>query len=1069
MTDLSKPIENILADLLERAKELNCLYEIEKLVSSPDATAEDIIPKIIAALPAGVQYPDIAQVRIKLWDSVFTSPRFEESPWVLAADVVVQGDRVGSIELFYTQQMPNADEGPFLKEERKLIITIADRVSSFIVHRVLVDALEDWRAAREELAKSRTGEWRVILDLLRHSDQSLLLRVTRKMLNHLGWSGVSEAQALLARFGAGGQTGDEQVQMESNRPRRKGQFPASANLVEETFRIAAQHLSNREIVTCIQRWIREDRAGFLVTTLETPYASLVEIGDALTRFHHTAPGEVELPLSTLKGLAVSLIRRFLTDQLDYINVAKQYVSIESFHDLLHRLICPARGYGKLGGKSSGLFLAEQVIRRSKEHAELFAAVRTPQSWYITSDGLHDFVHRNNLEDVFTQKYKEINQVRQEYPHIIQVFKHSQFSPEIAKGLSVAMDEFGTVPLIVRSSSLLEDRIGAAFSGKYKSLFLANQGSKQERLNALLDAIAEVYASTFSPDPIEYRAERNLLDFQEGMGIMVQEVVGTRVGKYYLPTFAGVAFSHNEFRWSPRIKREDGLVRIVPGLGTRAVDRLSDDYPILLAPGQPGLRVNVTVDEVIRYAPTQLDVINLDNNAFETISVTDFLRQGGHQLPGLGQLVSVCDRDIIREPVGGHLECDPRDVVVTCNGLVQRTPFIKQIHALLQALEDGLGTPVDIEFASDGKYLYLLQCRAQSHTTQAMPAAIPRDLSREQIIFSANRYVSNGRVPDVTHIVYIDPDAYAEIADLQGLVAVGRAVGKLNAVLPKHQFVLMGPGRWGSRGDVKLGVKVTYSDINNTAVLIEIARKKGNYVPDLSFGTHFFQDLEEVRAEGKIIYPDDEGIIFNHQFLTQSPNVLSSVAPEYAALENCVRVIDVPRVTRGKVLRVLMNADLEEAVGILADPASTSRPATDGRPYAGTEPEDHWRWRMRMAERVAEQLEPSRFGVVALYVFGSTKNATAGPASDIDLLVHFRGTEAQRAALLQWFEGWSLCLSEMNYLRTGARTAGLLDVHLVTDEDIAQRSSYAAKIDAVTDAARLLPVGPQGNRGNAASK
>ena len=92
--------------------------------------------------------------------------------------------------------------------------------------------------------------------------------------------------------------------------------------------------------------------------------------------------------------------------------------------------------------------------------------------------------------------------------------------------------FGETPLVVRSSSLLEDQFGAAFSGKYKSLFLANQGQKAERLAALLDAISEVYASTFGPDPIEYRAERNLLDFHEEMGIMIQEVVGTRVGKYY---------------------------------------------------------------------------------------------------------------------------------------------------------------------------------------------------------------------------------------------------------------------------------------------------------------------------------------------------------------------------------------------------------------------------------------------------------------------------------------------------------------------------------------------------------
>jgi phosphoenolpyruvate synthase/pyruvate phosphate dikinase len=179
---------------------------------------------------------------------------------------------------------------------------------------------------------------------------------------------------------------------------------------------------------------------------------------------------------------------------------------------------------------------------------------------------------NNLEDIVEQKYKEPSQVRQEYPYVMHLFKSSPLPPETIKALSLALDDFGDLPLIVRSSSLLEDRMGASFAGKYKSLFIANKGTKEERLVALMDAIKEVFASMFGPDPIEYRAQRGLVDQHEEMGILIQEVVGTHVGHYYLPAFAGVAFSHNEFPWSSRIRREDGLIRLVPGLGTRAVDR-----------------------------------------------------------------------------------------------------------------------------------------------------------------------------------------------------------------------------------------------------------------------------------------------------------------------------------------------------------------------------------------------------------------------------------------------------------------------------------------------------------------
>jgi hypothetical protein len=239
---------------------------------------------------------------------------------------------------------------------------------------------------------------------------------------------------------------------------------------------------------------------------------------------------------------------------------------------------------------------------------------------MASDAVLDFIAYNDLEDVLHQKYKSIDEVRRDYPNIIRLFKNSTFPPALVQGLAAVLDDFAGVPVIIRSSSLLEDRMGTAFSGKYKSLFVANQGTKQEKLAALLLAVAEVYASMFGPDPIQYRRERGVLEFDEQMGILIQEVVGRRVGDLFFPAYAGVAFSRNEFRWSPRITREDGLVRLVPGLGTRAVDRTGDDYPVLLVPAKPDLRANVAVDEVVRYAPRSMDVVNLATNSFETVAI-----------------------------------------------------------------------------------------------------------------------------------------------------------------------------------------------------------------------------------------------------------------------------------------------------------------------------------------------------------------------------------------------------------------------------------------------------------------
>jgi hypothetical protein len=690
-----------------------------------------------------------------------------------------------------------------------------------------------------------------------------------------------------------------------------------------------------------------------------------------------------------------------------------------------------------------------------DRLDLCKEVLLPKTWYISSDGLLNFLHFNTLEEVIEQKYKEIDQVRQEYPHIIQLFKNSQMPNEIIKGLSMVLDDIGDKPIIVRSSSLLEDRLGSAFSGKYKSLFLANRGDKEEQMEALLDAIAEVYASTFGPDPIEYRASRGLLDFHEEMGIMIQEVVGQKVGKYFLPAFAGVAFSTNEFRWSPRIKREDGLIRMVPGLGTRAVDRLSDDYPVLIAPGQPGLRVNVTPEDVVKYSPKMIDVIDMDNNMFVTVDFSDLLKETGDSYPAVQKIISLVKDQHIQQVLGLMTDFKTEEVVVTFDGMVNDGKFINQIKTILDVLKTKLDTPVDIEFAHDGENFYLLQCRPQSYSQDSVPVPIPKDIPEERIIFSANRYISNGSVPDITHIVFVDPAAYAAIEELEKLKLIGRAIGKLNKLLPKRRFILMGPGRWGSRGDIKLGVTVTYADISNTAVLIEVARKKGNYVPDLSFGTHFFQDLVESSIRYLPLYPDDDGVLFNERFLKQSHNILEEIAPEFSHLNEIIRVIDIQNVSGGSVLRILLNADLEEGVGILSSPSETLDVYSAQEYQTATASEENWRWRMSMAKKVASELDAEKFGVKAFYLFGSTKNAIAGPGSDIDVIIHFQGNKNQRESLEFWLEGWSLCLGEMNYLRTGYKSNGLLDIHFVTDEEVKKKSGFAAKIDAVTDAARLL--------------
>lgn len=1053
------PPKRLFIDLRERNKELDCLYRVEELISTHFKSTDDLLQAIADTLPPGFLYADICQAKITFKGKEYRSKRFQRTPWRLSALIRMQEKEFGVVEICYQKRLGSMNENPFLKEEKRLLNTIGERLGHalFLMDYVQSSSeTDDGEFSKEP--RDLKKEWKIILDLLRQTDRKLFSRIARKMVNYLVWSGHKQAAEYIQRFSYR-QQGQLQPDVEDlNQPSQKRNLATVIELGNEIFALAEKILTDAEILTCIQKWIQEEKASLIVQVLGSHDSTLSQIVDAISRYHFLAPDEgINLSSHTDMGLRVSLIRQFFFDQLSFINIAKNFIHIEDFYDLVQHIIFPTGSHGKLGGKSAGMFLAYNILKKSEHSRELFKNIKIPKTWYISSDGLPVFVKYNNLEEVTEQKYKEVDQVRIEYPQIIQLFKNSYFPPEIMRGLSMALDDIGEIPIIVRSSSLLEDRLGTAFSGKYKSLFLANQGTKKERLDALTDAIAEVYASTFGPDPIEYRKERGLLDFYEEMGIMIQQVVGHQAGQYFLPTYAGVAFSNNEFRWSPRIQREDGLIRLVPGLGTRAVDRTSDDYPILIAPGKPALKVNITPEDIARYAPRKIDVINMTTNLFETIDITEFIKEFGHDLPGITRVLSKYERHHLR-PASGMTDFENDDLVVTFDSLRSKTNFVKQMKEMLTLLEEKMGNPVDIEFASDGKDFYLLQCRPQSFASGVKGAPIPKNIPADLSVFSARRYVTNGLIPPVSHIVYVDPQGYNSLETLEEMKAIGQAIGKLNKILPKRQFILMGPGRWGSRGDIKLGVSVTYSDFNNTSALIEIALKKGKYVPELSFGTHFFQDLVEANIRYLPLYPDDEGVVFNWEFLKESRNMLTDLLPEYEPLADTLRVIDVPGSTGGKILRILMNADEDHAVGYLSSDSDVVDIASDAEEFKMEPGENHWHWRMQMARKIALEMGRKGFSVKAAYIYGSTKNKTAGPESDINLVIHFTGDSLKRKALDNWLEGWSLCLAEMNYLRTGKKCLdGLLDVHIITDEDISSGDSYAKKINAATNSAIQLPV------------
>jgi hypothetical protein len=619
----------------------------------------------------------------------------------------------------------------------------------------------------------------------------------------------------------------------------------------------------------------------------------------------------------LKEMVVVLTKGMLSDQLDFVGLAREFLTIGDLKAIRQRRI----GRGKIGGKAAGMMLAWKIIQRygAELDPELARQVVIPESFFVGADVFYDFQAINDLVRFMNQKYKKLDAIRAEYPELRRRYIGGEFPEDTKEAFRALLVEVGDSPIVVRSSSLLEDNFGYSFAGKYDSFFLPNQGTPKENLKSLMRAISEVYASALSPDALEYRRRMGLLDYDERMAVLIQKVVGSQYRRYYLPALAGVAFSHNPFRWNARIRHEEGLVRLVWGLGTRAVDRVSKEYPRMIALSHPTLRPEMGVQEVNKYSQHLVDVLDLQGNQVETLPTYELLSSS---YPGLHLIASVNKGDYVQPLFSLLDEPDPHTLVLTFDNLIANTNFVPLIKFVLTTLEQHYQRPVDIEFAverlggpnSKRLTLSLLQCRPLSLQQNGQPVEIPEKVPREDVLFTANRLVPQGIVSGIKYIVWIDPSAYDRIPDPVHKTQVARTVGQLNQALEGEKFILMGPGRWGS-SNVSLGVKVSYADIDHASVLIEVALAHGEHAPEASYGTHFFQDLVESRIYPLPIYPDDPQTAFAWSFFDRAPNVLTSILPGHAG-DDTVKVIDIPEVTGGRHLEIVMDGEQERALGYL---------------------------------------------------------------------------------------------------------------------------------------------------------
>lgn len=616
-----------------------------------------------------------------------------------------------------------------------------------------------------------------------------------------------------------------------------------------------------------------------------PWDMLFAQGEA---YEALPPPELARMQHHLEEIKVVLIKAMVSDHLSYVGIARHWFDMADLRAIRARRF----GRGKIGGKAAGMLLAEKILRLSAP-PDVRLSLRVPASWFLGADVFRQFVQINGLVRFANQKYKTHEAMLVDYPEIRALALAGEVPGEIADGMRQILDEAAGAPLIVRSSSLLEDSFGTSFAGKYESHFCPNQGTHAENLSALLDAVRSIYASVYSPDVLLYRRRMGLVDYDERMAVLIQQVQGRRHSGFLLPDAAGVAYSRNAFRWSPQIRRQDGFARLVWGLGTRAVDQIGGDYARLVALSHPGSRPEADPARIRRYSQHHVDGIDLAANAFRTLPVAALLSA---ETPHLRYLAQRFEEGNLTDMVSLPLGLQPEQVTLTFDGLLRRTPFPALLRDALQTLEKAYAVPVDVEFilhleGEDGAtpvpYVYLVQCRPQNQADQATGRP-PAEISDEHRLLAAQGLMPDGQVDEIRYLILIDPEAYAALGDDGERRQLAQVIGRLNRRLAGETFLLLGPGRWGSTHP-ELGIPVTYADIYHARALVELAVDATAPAP--SYGTHFFQDLLEAHIYSLGVALQDPATFFALDFFAAAENALPSLLPDDAAWTGCIQVVD----------------------------------------------------------------------------------------------------------------------------------------------------------------------------------
>ncbi|RJP22437.1 MAG: pyruvate, phosphate dikinase [Deltaproteobacteria bacterium] len=620
-----------------------------------------------------------------------------------------------------------------------------------------------------------------------------------------------------------------------------------------------------------------------------------------------------------EGEATEIFRRLLRMMVirdeRLVALASRWLDLSDLLAIRKRMI----GTGLIGGKSVGMLLARAILCKTdprwKERLE------THDSFYIGTDVFYTFLVRNGC-----WRARRVQRNASSFMDGAEEARervHTGTFPAFVVLQFVAMLEyFGQSPIIVRSSSLLEDSFGNAFTGKYDSVFCPNQGSPQERLESFLSAVRTVYASTMSPEALLYRSHRGLIDRDEQMAILVQRVSGAVHGHLFYPQVAGVGLSYNPYVWSEQIDPEAGVLRLVFGLGTRAVDRADDDYTRMVALNAPLRRPESGRDRgASGYAQRRVDLLDLRANRFASETI-DAVVGASPDLP----IDLYAARRSVLSRRGDEARPAPDGWVLTFERLLTDTPFVREMREMLGILRDAYEYPVDTEFTAnflpDGRCrINLVQCRPLQVREGGNIVEPPKRIARDALLLETRGpIIGPSSLSLIDRVIYVDPEKYSALP-VRDRPTVARLIGRIvhaPRVDGPPNVLLLGPGRWGT-STPSLGVPVSFAEINTASVICEIVGMGMDVVPDVSLGTHFFNDLVEADMLYMAVHPGRGKDALNAKYLLGARNRLSELLPEDTEWAGVIRVVDLPDPADGRLLYLNANSFRQRAVCYLASP------------------------------------------------------------------------------------------------------------------------------------------------------